>query len=362
MGAVDAGDRPRLRGDSCRGALVGGRCVVPGARHGVHLSRDLHRDARATSPAYQVIWLAALFGAIVARADGAQWAFPALWKLPLAYWALIVALVWPIVVARETDFRWSTMAEPHVSNSGLGGPPAAVVLLVLNVALTHLLGLLSFDSFFRTFGTTDGGRFKRVVIAPLGVSLLLGAGLALYQGLVDISWLSGHQWPSLQRAAGGLLDGDGFGTLAGFWSGTALTLANSSVAGLLTGSAGTGHCVGWAVGDGFKNGARGWRHQPGVYRGLRASSQARPENFLLLLFLACTVRCVDRTRKGSVVDRQPFEQNVGIAAPLSRTSLLKFAKTELFDRSAAVRIGFDRDAQAVSDHRCRRRRLLRVVS
>ncbi len=285
-------------------------------------------------PAYQVIWLAALFGAIVARADGTEWAFPALWKLPLAYWALIIVLVWPVVVARETDFRWSTMAEPHISNSGLGGPPAAVTLLVLNVALTQLLGLLSFDSFFRTFGTADGKRFKRVVIVPLAVSLLLGAGLALYQGLFDISWLSGHHWPSLQRAAGGLVDGDGFGTLAGFWSGTALTLANSSVAGLLMGGAGTAILWGglWATGSRMALLAGGISMAFTVAYGLRVRRVRRI--FLLLLFLACTFGALAARGKIQWSTDSPLRRTLESLPALSCTSLLKFAQTDLFDRDA----------------------------
>ena len=285
-------------------------------------------------PAYQVIWLAALFGAIVARADRAQWAVPALWKLPLAYWALTVALVWPIVVARETDFRWATMALTHISNSGRGGPPAIVTLMVLNVALTHLLGILSFDSFFSTFGTIDGRRFKRVVIVPLGVSLLLGAGLALYQGLVDIFWLSGHQWPSAQRAAGGLLDGDGFGTLAGFWSGTALTLANSSVAGLLISSVGTAIVWGglWATGSRMALLAGVISVTFTVAYGLRVRRVRRM--FLLLLFLAGTGVALTALGRVQWSTQNPLSRTLESLPRLSHAPLLDFAKYELFDRGA----------------------------
>ena len=184
--------------------------------------------------AYEVVWLAGLFAVVVARPAGMRWAFPGPWKLPLAYWALVIALAWPIVVWREADFSWSMLSYYHIGNSGLGGPPPVGAVMVLNVSLSQLLGLLCFDRFFRD-PEFAGPRFRRAVLWPLAASLLVGCGVAVYQGLVDLSWLSGHQWPAVQRAAGGLLDGSAFGTLAGAWSSALVPLVGAGPGGVIAG-------------------------------------------------------------------------------------------------------------------------------
>jgi hypothetical protein len=177
---------------------------------------------------YFCVWLAACLGAILGDVRSLRWEFPGLWRWPLAYWALAVALVWPILVAREADFRWSLLSEYHIGNSGLGGPPAVVSVWMLSVTLTHLLGLLWFESTFRHYPFGDHQRFVRSVIVPLSIGAALGCALAVYQSVFDIHFLNAHQWPSLNRAAGSLIDGDAFGALAALWILGFLALAAQS--------------------------------------------------------------------------------------------------------------------------------------
>jgi len=182
--------------------------------------------------AYWNIWMAGVLGGIAATTNLKEWSFPERWKWPLAYWALAVALVWPAVVAREADFSWALMSEYHIGNSFFGGSPPVVSVWVLQVTLIHLLSLLWFDAAFASFPvsspTTSLARFTRDVAWPLVTGLLFGSLVAIYQGAVDITWLSGHQYVIYRRATASLDDGNAFGAVAGFWIGGLLALAASA--------------------------------------------------------------------------------------------------------------------------------------
>jgi hypothetical protein len=175
--------------------------------------------------AYHAVWMAGLFGAILASSHPLRWHLPTPWRLPLVFWALINATAWPIIALREMNFTWASIGQYTLANSGLGGPPPVVIVGMLVSVLGQALGLLWFDAMFASFGKDDLPRFRRAIVAPLTVSLALGSLLAVYQLAFDINFLSAHQWPFYGRAAGGLLDGNAFGALAGLWSAASLALA-----------------------------------------------------------------------------------------------------------------------------------------
>lgn len=180
-------------------------------------------------PAYWNLWMAGLLGGAFGTTDLRGWSFPARWKWPLIYWALAVALAWPVVVAREADFTWSMLSRYNLALSSLGGPPPVIAVFVLGVALTHLIGLLWLDAAFVAFPFSRRAesltRFSRDVLWPLVVSLIVGSLVAIYQGAVDITWLSEHQYVILHRATASLNDGNAFGAVAGFWIGGVVALA-----------------------------------------------------------------------------------------------------------------------------------------
>ncbi len=167
---------------------------------------------------YATIWMAGCFGAILAGGVMRGWRFPARWRAPLTYWALAVALIWPFIVFREADFWWPLMHIDRIGNSGNGGPPAVIAVWIANVALTHLIGLLWFETAASQPVFAGEGAFNRNAVVPLAIGAGVGCALAVYQGTVDINWLSAHQWGAENRAAGSLLDGDAFGALAALWA------------------------------------------------------------------------------------------------------------------------------------------------
>ncbi len=200
--------------------------------------------------AYWMPWIAALLGGVAGNLDYRGWAFPARWKWPLAYWALAVALVWPAVVAREADFTWALMYRYNLANSALGGPPPVIALWIVTVALTYMVGLLWLDASFSRFRFDKNDEslrmFLRDVASPLAAGVVIGSAVAIYQGTIDINWLSGHQWPFYNRATGSLDDGNAFGAVAGFWVGGFLALGAASRRPMLRAATVLGACAAFA--------------------------------------------------------------------------------------------------------------------
>jgi hypothetical protein len=145
--------------------------------------------------AYHSVWMAGLFGAILASSHPWRWHLPAPWRLPLVFWALVNAISWPIIALREMNFTWASIDQYTLANSGLGGPPPVVIVGMLVSVISQVLGLLWFDAMFASFGKEDLARFRRAIVLPLLVSLGLGSALAIYQLTFDFNFLSAHQWP-----------------------------------------------------------------------------------------------------------------------------------------------------------------------
>lgn len=285
---------------------------------------------------YQVTWMAALFGAVLATTKPTRWAIPARWRLPLVFWALVVATTWPAVVARECDFRVSLLQEYRTANSGIGGPPPVVTVWILYVALTYLIGILWFDSLFYRFKAEDRERYGRTIAAPLAVGALTASLVAIYQGLIDITWMNAHQWPSIHRASGTLLDGDAFGALASFWSSAFVGLLGASgLAWMLFGI--TGAIASW--GGFWASGSR--MALLGGLIGLlfvllhmtRVAWRLRNRMVLLggAAAVLVTLVLVAGTRWSS---QSPAKRTIDSLPSMSRTSLARFAREDLWDRGA----------------------------
>ena len=284
----------------------------------------------------QVIWLAAVLGLAAAGGNWRRWTLPAGWKLPLVYWALAVAVVWPIVVAREADFNWFAMGgHVHIPNNGLGNPPPGFAELTLNVSLTYLVGILLFDSFFAAFEPDGDRAFRRTVVFPLIASFIVSAAVSQYQAFVNIAWLSAHAWPAMGRAAGGLVDGDAWGALAGFWTSAAWALVP------VLNPAGFATCsivaaVAWA--SVWASGARmalvgGVLGTAGVLISAMRTQRRRAPVLIAfaIIFLAAGL-AVFRHGYGSVDD--PLRRTLASLPSFNRESLVNFVKVDLYDRHA----------------------------
>jgi hypothetical protein len=162
------------------------------------------------------VWILPLLGAMIATSIDGGWSFPSRWKVPLVFWALVAALAWPVIVFRENDF-YLRLFDQTVPLSGSGNTPAFASAWTMNVALTHMAGLLWFDWLARHYGASRKA-FVREVVTPLAITALLSAALGVYQGVIDVTWLAGGQWPAINRAGGSLVDGNPSGMLMALWS------------------------------------------------------------------------------------------------------------------------------------------------
>ena len=166
---------------------------------------------------YLIFWLVCLLVGVLARA-GLRWNVPLPWRFPLIAWALVVAVSWPIVVARELNFSLALLGEYGFLNPGVGWPPPFVALWILHVFLIQIIGILWFDWLWGVYGGERRQPFERQILLPIGGAVLVACGVGLYQGLVDIRWLSGGPWPDIGRATGTLLDANVFGMVAALWA------------------------------------------------------------------------------------------------------------------------------------------------
>jgi hypothetical protein len=162
-------------------------------------------------PVLDVVWMAGLSGALLRGGLTAGWSLPPLWRLLLGGWALVLTLAWPLVAARELGFHWQTIRDDAAVNSWAMLTAARVVGWSLYVVQTQLLGLLWFDWLW--------GRFTREASVPRAFHALwrgvtVASLVAVYQGWIDLTFLSTAFWANELRAAGTLLDANGYGMLA----------------------------------------------------------------------------------------------------------------------------------------------------
>jgi len=163
-------------------------------------------------PVLDGVWMAGLSGALLRAGLGRGWSLPPLWRLLLGGWALVLALAWPIVAARELGFHWHTLRDDAAVNSWAMLTAARVVAWSLYVTQTQLLGLLWFDWLWGRLSPESGGPPRAVHALWLGVTV--ASLVAIYQGAINLTFLSTVFWANERRAAGTLLDANGYGMLA----------------------------------------------------------------------------------------------------------------------------------------------------
>jgi len=168
-------------------------------------------------------WLMPMTGLMLSGPGLRRWSLPARWQWPLVTWAAIVALSWPIVFLRETDFDLDVLAM-NPSNSSGGVSPLDANLHVTYFAAVNLVGVLWIDALCRWY-RDDRTRFVREVIYPLALTATIGSVLAIYQGFVDMTLLNRGFWTYMLRVAGTHGDPNKLGAVAAFWSIGAAALA-----------------------------------------------------------------------------------------------------------------------------------------
>ncbi len=166
---------------------------------------------------YYAIWLAALCGAMLPRSLGSAWGYPRSVEFPLVLWALTLALSWPIVVFRELDFVPSLLRPDVMSASVLPLPPAVIVVWVATVAAIAMTGLLLLDWLGLAFPEEGPERFQARIVWPMLAGAAMAALVAVYQSMVDISFLNRTVFGVIGRTVGTMRDANAFGSVLAMW-------------------------------------------------------------------------------------------------------------------------------------------------
>jgi O-Antigen ligase len=175
---------------------------------------------------HEVAWIAPLLGLVLSGSAAWTWNVPRPWLWPLIGWALIVSVSAPIVMFREVGFAPWIFNLARVSNTSFGVSPNESISWVAYVVIGHNAGLMWFDWLYRCYAK-DRPAFLREVAAPLAIGVSIACAVGLYQGFVNLTFLSGHSWPNMGRAAGTLMDANAFGMLAAMWGPAFLALAQA---------------------------------------------------------------------------------------------------------------------------------------
>ena len=161
-----------------------------------------------------VVWMAPLAAAMLASTPASRWTMPDLLKVPLACWAMVVALTWPIVLVREADF---VLARIHPNSAWWA----------TTVAAATMLGILWMDALFAGVPAERGDDRAYVarVVVPIAAGWALSSFLAIYQLFGDINFLNRGLWGYMQRARGTFADANPFGVLSAIWGPLMFALA-----------------------------------------------------------------------------------------------------------------------------------------
>ena len=166
--------------------------------------------------AFYTVWLAALFGALLPLTPCNRWELPRPWRILLGVWALTLSLAWPVLIVREAGLRLGTLRDTGALDSWAYLNTPQVESWILHVVLAQLVALLWLESLYLE---TAMGRPAEPDAPPRAIhGLWIGASIAslvaIYQGTVNMAFLSGGIWPGLRRAAGTLLDANAYGSVA----------------------------------------------------------------------------------------------------------------------------------------------------
>ena len=151
-----------------------------------------------------IIWIAMVYGVMLPSRMRLRWSLPFKWRLPLAFWGVLCASTWPIVMLRESDFDLSRVPSPF------GAVSAEAALFVLT-------GILWFDWLFSEYADADRSKFEADILLPLGIGWIASAGLAVYQMLGSMAFINPEFWVVRARATGSLADANLLGILSALW-------------------------------------------------------------------------------------------------------------------------------------------------
>ena len=168
--------------------------------------------------------LTGVFASLLPRIRFDRWTLPSSWRLLLGIWGLTLALAWPVMIVREAGLRLRTLRDTGALDSWTLLTTPQVESWILYVVITQLVALVWLDWLFANLEPSNpesripnpGPDRGLDPVHGLWIGATLASLVAIYQGTVNIAFLSGGVWPGLRRAAGTLLDANAYGTVAAF--------------------------------------------------------------------------------------------------------------------------------------------------
>jgi O-antigen ligase len=161
-----------------------------------------------------IVWIAMVYGVMLSTRAPFRWSLPRMWRLPLAYWGVLCAVTWPIVMVCESDGE-------------LWRVPSAFGAVSAGAALLAITGILWFDWLFSQYSTDDRSTFEGEIVLPLGVGWVVAACLGVYQMFGHITFLNPPFWAGLGRASGPLGDANLLGVMSALWGPALVAVAEA---------------------------------------------------------------------------------------------------------------------------------------
>jgi len=163
-------------------------------------------------PVLDLFWMAGLSASLLRSESWSQWKLPDRWRAPAGGIALTLALAWPILLGREAGFDLRALTDDGAINSWALMTAPQVAAWLLFVVWTQLLGLWWLDGMCRELRETPDTVPR--VVNGIWIGTTIASLVAVYQGTMDLHFLSTPFWAARARATGTLLDANAFGVCA----------------------------------------------------------------------------------------------------------------------------------------------------
>lgn len=164
-------------------------------------------------PVLYTVWIAGLAGCLLPSIRWSGWDLPASWRVLLGGWALTLSLAWPVLVGREIGFDLQRFADVSNANSWAQMPAPLVAGWIVHVVLLQLVGLLWLEWMIRRSAAVSEATVP-LAVHGLWMGATVSSVVAIYQGTVDLGFLSSLEWADRGRATGLMLDANSFGMIA----------------------------------------------------------------------------------------------------------------------------------------------------
>jgi hypothetical protein len=169
-------------------------------------------------PLAMMVWVSAVAALALATAPLGRWSLPRTWQIPVAAWGMLLAVGWPLVLARELDFTLITYFENGTLNGVWAGGPRDTAAFLTGATATALVSIVVIDWLCARYGARNDERFMKDVAVPLTIGTVVALLAGVSQATIDLRWWSAGVWPVLGRAAGTFFDANAFGAVAALWA------------------------------------------------------------------------------------------------------------------------------------------------